>query len=168
MEHDFHEAMLQVLTSHLEAARFRSWLGVFTLRWRPTGPAIGTASGLADQIWSERRYRSLPAAINHVADTMPGHCFGAWSEDLCGIAVVSPGPHWWTWHQIWLHSAVAAMDDGTQYRIGWRAEGPVPFSAIIAEPDTAPCWWPPGHRRATRTGAATAQLLGAICAGGGR
>jgi hypothetical protein len=165
MEHEFHETMLQALTSHLETARFHSWLGVFTLRWRSTGPVIGTAPPLADRIWSERHDRSLPAAIDQIAGSMPEHRFGAWSEDLRGIAVVSPGPHWWTWHKIWQHSAVAAMDDGTQYRIGWRAEGPVPFSATIAEPDTAIGWWPPGHRRATRTGAATARLLAAICAG---
>lgn len=168
MEHEFHEAMLQALTSHLETARREYRLGVFTLRWRSTGPVIGTASQLSDRIWSERHNRSVPAAINQIARTMPGHRFGTWSADLYGIAVVSLGPHWWTWHQIWQHSAVAALHDGTQYRLGWRAGGPVPCSAIIADPDTAPRWWPPGHRRATRTGAATARLLEAICAGGGR
>jgi hypothetical protein len=165
VESEFHEAMLRALVRELETARFHQWLGVFTLRSHPTGPVIGTVSRLADRIWSERRYHSLPAAIDQAAQAMPGHRFGAWSEDLRGIAVVSPGPHWWTWHQIWQHHAVAATHDGTQYRIGWRAEGPAPFSAIIAEPDTTPVWWPPGHRRATRTGAATARLLTAIASG---
>lgn len=168
MESDLHAQMLEALLEQAETVRFDCWLSVLTLRWRPSGCTIGTVSKLADRIWSEWRLRSMPAAIDHVARSMPSHRYGAWSEDLYGLAVVHGRHMPWTWSGagVWSHRAVAATGDGVQYRLGWRLDVPGPFTAVV-EPAAAQKWWP-NQRWWARTGAATARLLESVGAGGGR
>ncbi len=168
MERSLHWTLLEALMEHAETSRGECWLGVLTLRRRPSGFTIGSASMLADRIWSERCLRSLPAAIDQVTSTMPTHCYGTGSEDLYGLVVVEGRLLPWTWSGAgaWSNRAVAAIGDDFQYRLGWRPDAPGPFAAIV-EPAAVGRWWPNQWWWA-RTGAATARLLTAVVAGGGR
>lgn len=168
MKGDLHQQMLAALLDHADTARFHYRLGVLTLRQRPEGVQIGTVSKLADRIWSEHRLCSLPTAIDHVADAMPRHCYGAWSQDLLGLAVVQQRGMPWSWSGAgsWRHRAVAALGADVQYRFGWRLDVPIPFAAVV-EPAAAGRWWPNQWWWA-RTGAATARLLASVSAGGER
>jgi hypothetical protein len=168
MEQKLHAQMLAALIEQVESNRFDCWLNVLTLRWRPEGFRIGTVSKLADRIWSERRFRSLPTAIDLVAASMPPHRYGAGSADLYGLAVVCGRPLPWTWSGsgTWSRRAVAAVGDDVQYRLGWRMDVPAPFATIV-EPAAVGRWWPNQWWWA-RTGSATARLLESINAGGER
>lgn len=168
MEAMHHRHLLEALVEHADATRCRYRLSVLTLRRRPSGVLIGTVSELADRIWSEHQRCSLPTAICRVVEAMPAHGFGAWSEDLHGLAVIEQRGLPWSWSgaRSWSHRAVAVLDDDVQYRLGWRLDVPGPFAAIV-DPAAAGRWWPNQWWWA-RTGAAAARLLGSVRSGGVR